>query len=291
LTALCYNDGKRRRHQDGDEKIQGHQGSVSFLPLPDPDLPFLILTCLAAAAGCGGNGGGLDADGEVIADPSEDTGAEAETQGDPIHDPLPDETPDGEQDPAADPHPEAEDAKDADDEADELDAADAQDADDAPDAVTTCSTDEGCAFGSGWCVGGFCVPCDNSGLACDLACLHGWTFYNRNGCTPCDCAPPSACTADSDCISSGSDPMKCYAGARCWDWCPAGDPSCCLGNLCSAAGCVEPPLVGCFVRGCPEGETCTESGCASTSCICGGMMWPIWGCTYDCGGGTCVGPD
>jgi len=79
----------------------------------------------------------------------------------------------------------------------------------------------------------------------------------------------------------------CYAGAFCWDWCPPDDPSCCFGNICTGAGCTGSPPVGCVRRGCPSGQTCEMSGCVSSSCFCGGSSG--WGCTDDCGGGTCVG--
>ncbi len=49
-----------------------------------------------------------------------------------------------------------------------------------------CVEDAGCEYGQEWCEEGECVPCDNSGLTCDLYCEHG--FAIRNGCTPCECA-------------------------------------------------------------------------------------------------------
>lgn len=147
-----------------------------------------------------------------------------------------------------------------------------------------CATDADCEEGSEWCEGGSCVACDNSGLACRIACPAGWSTYTRNGCHPCACAPENDCTSDGECHTGD----KCYAGAFCWDWCPPGDPSCCYGNLCSAPGCTPPPPTGCSERGCPIGERCDlESGCAPSGCFCGEAGW---GCTADCGGGVCV-PD
>lgn len=150
--------------------------------------------------------------------------------------------------------------------------------------VGGCTRDEDCAFGAQWCVGGECVACDNSGQLCDIDCGFGWGTYERNGCFPCDCAPRNECESDAECGAGG----HCYAGAFCWDYCAEGDPSCCLGNLCSQAGCSEPPPVGCVVRGCPQGDVCdTFSGCASSGCGCGDGAW---GCDADCGGGVCLTP-
>src|SRR5690606_26662498 len=145
------------------------------------------------------------------------------------------------------------------------------------------------ARGAEWCVEGRCVPCDNSGIACRIACPAGWSLYQRNGCTPCACAPDNECASDADCASVGPTAARCYAGAFCWDWCPPGDPSCCFGNLCGAAGCPAPPPVGCMRRGCPEGQTCeATTGCAPSVCTCDGSTG--WSCTDDCSGGTCVTP-
>lgn len=148
-----------------------------------------------------------------------------------------------------------------------------------------CRSDADCSAGSSWCEGGRCVPCDNGGLLCDIACADGWTTYERNGCFPCACAPTSECEANGDCGPG----QTCYAGALCWDYCGADDPSCCLGNSCGASGCAGPSPAGCVSRGCPSGERCDtdiSAGCASSSCVCG--SGGSWVCTRDCGGGTCV---
>lgn len=147
--------------------------------------------------------------------------------------------------------------------------------------LNSCTTDKDCAAGKTWCVKGQCVPCDNSGLACKIACPQNWSLYTRNGCHPCACAPKNACTKDADC---GLSAQTCYAGAFCWDWCPKNDPSCCYGNTCSKSGCTPPPPTGCWVRGCPLGQSCLKSGCSSSSCSCGSSGW---NCSKDCGGGTC----
>jgi hypothetical protein len=51
----------------------------------------------------------------------------------------------------------------------------------------TCETDGDCEYGAEWCTDGECTECDNSGLRCYLYCRNG--FLERNGCTPCICAP------------------------------------------------------------------------------------------------------
>lgn len=151
-----------------------------------------------------------------------------------------------------------------------------------------CATDADCARGSEWCEGGRCVACDNGGLVCLIACRDGWSLYERNGCHPCECAPRNDCTSDGECIGIGG-PQRCYAGAFCWDWCAPGDPTCCFGNVCAAAGCSDPAPVGCARRGCPPGESCdTTSGCASSACGCDATSG--WSCTPDCGGGVCAVP-
>jgi hypothetical protein len=145
-----------------------------------------------------------------------------------------------------------------------------------------CNTDADCTSGAEWCVGGACVPCDNSGLVCDIFCANGWMTYERNGCFPCECAPTNECASDGDCGMGAT----CYAGAFCWDWCPPGDPTCCYGNFCSASGCSWPPPTGCVTRGCPAGRSCDPTaGCAASTCDCGATGWS---CTEDCGGGTCT---
>ncbi len=152
-----------------------------------------------------------------------------------------------------------------------------------PECPGGCTSDEACEPGAEWCVGGECVPCDNSGQLCDLACADGWVLLERNGCTPCSCAPPTECTDDAACGPTRS----CYAGQLCWDYCKVGDPSCCRGNFCDVSGCSEPAPGGCRRLGCPEGQFCEQIDCAPTSCDCTGGSWA---CSEDCGGGVCVTP-
>ena len=156
---------------------------------------------------------------------------------------------------------------------------------DAGGSGTSCTSDADCATGTEWCEGGRCVACDNSGLLCDIACMpSGWSTYTRNGCNPCECAPPSECTEDSDCRVMG-DAGTCVAGEFCW--CAARTPDCCMGNICAAPGCTPPPPEGCIRRGCARGVPCIvgDGSCASSGCDCDGSDWV---CTEDCGGGRCA---
>lgn len=153
------------------------------------------------------------------------------------------------------------------------------------DAGSGCETDSDCTVGDEWCVEGACVECDNSGLLCDIFCSPpGWTTYMRNGCSPCECAPPNQCTSDAECEGDST----CVAGEFCWDWCPEDDPSCCFGNTCVAPGCEGPPPVGCRQRGCAPGGTCEDfevTGiCVPSGCGCSDGAWI---CTSDCNGGSC----
>jgi len=52
-----------------------------------------------------------------------------------------------------------------------------------------CGGDSDCAMGSEWCEEDQCIPCDNSGQLCDIACQPGFELEVRNGCTPCNCVP------------------------------------------------------------------------------------------------------
>ncbi len=154
--------------------------------------------------------------------------------------------------------------------------------------LTPCTTDAECPSATAWCEGGVCVPCDNSGLLCDIACsTPGWMTYERNGCFPCECGPPNECVADTECGRG----EVCYAGAFCW--CSDGGrrPDCCIGNVCEASGCTTPPPTGCTVTGCARGQTCVVDaalGCASASCNC--PPTGSWSCNRDCAGGVCITP-
>jgi hypothetical protein len=150
-----------------------------------------------------------------------------------------------------------------------------------------CRSDGDCEEGAEWCVDGECVPCDNTGTVCLIACRQGWSVYSRNGCTPCECAPINVCDRDADCAEHPQGEV-CVPGAFCTDWCAEGDPSCCFGNVCASAACAaeEPYPHGCVERGCSAGEVCVDDvECTSSSCEC---LDDFWICTDDCAGGTCV---
>lgn len=149
---------------------------------------------------------------------------------------------------------------------------------------TACTADGDCARGAEWCIDGSCQPCDNSGLVCFILCPEGWSTYQRNGCSPCECQPVNECVSNDDCAAPES---QCYAGRFCWPGCEEGDPKCCQGNTCDAPGCRGPSPVGCRISGCPVGQTCAMGeGCEPSGCFCGGDSGS-WGCTRDCGGGVC----
>ncbi len=148
-----------------------------------------------------------------------------------------------------------------------------------------CSSDAECIPGVEWCESGLCVPCDKSGETCGITCLQGWEMYTRNGCTPCDCAPPNQCTSDDQCPTATAGPAQCYRGNHCWDWCPSDELGCCYGNTCNQPGCSEPVPVGCLTTGCPLGQTCVTTTCAPSNCHCDGTSW---NCDGSCDGGVCV---
>ncbi|MBN1770988.1 MAG: hypothetical protein JXB32_07005 [Deltaproteobacteria bacterium] len=118
--------------------------------------------------------------------------------------------------------------------------------------MCSCETDEDCepgGFGRAWCVDGRCVPCDDSGRDCLLACEYG-LVPERNGCQPCECSdePPcelvgeGSCTCDAPCADPG---MTCETGL-----------GRCVRDFCSIADCIGPcdPL-----RGCLSGPECATS--------------------------------
>jgi len=73
-----------------------------------------------------------------------------------------------------------------------------------------------------------------------------------------DCGS-SECTADADCAAG----ERCVPGELCYDWCAAGDPSCCVGSSC------EPVATP------PGGSECTsDADCASGErCIPGDLCY------------------
>ena len=55
--------------------------------------------------------------------------------------------------------------------------------------------------------------------------------------------------------------------------------------------CEEPNPAGCSQTGCPEGYECgyDPNDCTASSCYCNAAYgYDFWGCTEDCGGGTCI---
>jgi hypothetical protein len=152
-----------------------------------------------------------------------------------------------------------------------------------------CTSDRDCPEGEQWCERGRCVPCDNTGLVCRIVCREGWTTYMRNGCSPCECAPPNQCASDVDCAAGD----RCWPGLFCWCADGSRSPDCCRGNVCSGSACTMEPPLGCLKRGCPRGQECdTGAGCVSSGCSCmtSGSGSATYVCTPDCGGGRCVAP-
>ncbi len=152
-----------------------------------------------------------------------------------------------------------------------------------PECGGRCAVDSECPMFQEWCMGGVCRPCPVLKDPCP-PCPAGQVPRLRNGCRSCECEPPSACRSDGQCGPG----ERCYAGSACGEGCRPGDVSCCGGNLCGAAGCLQGSPVGCRVTGCGPGLRCEIVGCAPSSCLCGSDG--RWICTTDCVGGTCVPP-
>lgn len=81
--------------------------------------------------------------------------------------------------------------------------------------ASTCTTDADCKYGAEWCVTGACVPCDNSGQVCTIACL---LVEPRNGCQPCKCqtsfcgwSSNGPCASDADCTTGGCSGQVCQS--------------------------------------------------------------------------------
>jgi hypothetical protein len=193
-------------------------------------------------------------------------------------------------DEAADTETAADAGPDADAEPDAVADADGEDeVEPPPDSGTPCTRDSDCLAGEQWCADGSCVACDNSGLTCDIECEVGTALYERNGCHPCECGRINECATDADCPAVGDAAGHCYAGKHCWGGCDAGDPTCCLGNFCDAAGCgdVSEWTYGCCLFGCSSGY-CTPPECTGCDPHCVGGSWE--GVGEACG--TCMyGPD
>lgn len=113
----------------------------------------------------------------------------------------------------------------------------------------SCGTDADCepgGWGRAWCEGGRCVPCDNSGIDCLLACEHGFV-PPRNGCQPCECA-------EAPCETVGEGYCTCDAiGCDTASVCEVGLGRC-VRHFCAVADCAGP----CDnLRGCLEGPECS----------------------------------
>ena len=144
-----------------------------------------------------------------------------------------------------------------------------------------CAADGDCAEGS-WCVEGACVLC---GADRQIECEPGSTPVMRNGCVTGECTLENQCRADADC----PDGQRCQAGPMCFDFCLAGDPACCEGNLCVPAEiCPGPNPQGCREDAdCPGSVCYPVDRCVPSHCECGEAGWV---CTEDCGAGLCLPP-
>ncbi|WP_438001014.1 hypothetical protein WMF26_15850 [Sorangium sp. So ce185] len=110
-----------------------------------------------------------------------------------------------------------------------------------------------------------------------------------------ECGGPSpvgchaqGCPVGQTCVDEGCAPSRCGCDPETGTWYCTDD---CEGGTCvpDEPRCSGPSPVGCHVRGCPEGQTCVDEGCAPSHCGCDPESG-AWYCTEDCGGGTCV-PD
>lgn len=239
-----------------------------------------VLLVAALLVGCGGSASskdvpGTDAGTDTTADAgTQDTGAMSDASGDVPRGPGDDGAPEAaetvdvqaEEVVATDLHPEAYpdfveevpgilDTLDPGDDSGTVDAVEAGPTLDTvgPDeSVTSCASDADCEHGVAWCEGGACVACDNSGLACFLACPDGTALHERNGCHPCECKAVNECASDGECGPG----FTCIPGEDCLGWCPAGLASCCHGNRCGFVG-----------SSCGTDADCTNSVCADGLCI------------------------
>ncbi len=144
-----------------------------------------------------------------------------------------------------------------------------------------CVTDVDCAWGAEWCEGGWCTPCDNSGLVCNLFCSNGFVAP-RNGCQPCECAP-ATCTW----VGSG--------GCGCGSSCPAGSVceaglGRCVEDSCANVDCAGPcdPLRGCIAPECATDADCrlVYSSCSCQAVPAASPQTSLDECLYD-GGAFC----
>jgi hypothetical protein len=155
-----------------------------------------------------------------------------------------------------------------------------------------CVADADCepdGWGRAWCDAdtGGCVPCDNSGMVCDLWCEHGFV-PPRNGCRPCECADAPCetigegyCTCDAGCGTPG---LLCEVGlGRCVD------------DFCLRAMCPGPcdPLRGCLAGAeCAASSDCRRiySNCSCQAVPAADPRARLDDCDYD-GGAACESND
>ena len=109
---------------------------------------------------------------------------------------------------------------------------------------------------------------------------------NPQGCRSTGCPTGLVCDTTVGCVPSacGCDPMTgtwiCTADC--------GGGTCAMPRDGGVGSCPAPSPQGCKLTGCPMGQTCnTNIGCKPSECTCDPQTG-AWGCTKDCGGGTCV---
>jgi hypothetical protein len=138
-------------------------------------------------------------------------------------------------------------------------------------SMSTCTSHGDCNPGS-VCLSNVCQACAAAAMQCPASCPAGFSMalITRNGCSLCECVPPSTCTGDQDCVAN----EVCYAGAQCQEGCST--PDCCFGNHCDAAGCGSTTGLNCGAVGCPSGGQCF-SVCAEPACHCDGTSWHCQG--------------
>ncbi len=133
-------------------------------------------------------------------------------------------------------------------------------------SCATCGADRECEPGRSLCDGDVCVACPDPATC--MGCAPGVTPIVRNGCTTCECGPPSECELDAPaCGPMGV--LTCYPGQRCGAGCRPDEPGCCL-NVCSPPGCSSPAPLGCDTP-CPPNAGCMS--CQTSACRCDGMTW------------------
>ncbi|MBL8950333.1 MAG: hypothetical protein JNK82_06130 [Myxococcaceae bacterium] len=132
------------------------------------------------------------------------------------------------------------------------------------DDCQPCAGDAMCAEQT-LCLSNRCEPCPRVTHTCPM-CPNGLVPFDRNGCSTCDCAPPSSCPS---CTPGGT----CAPSAYCASGCVG--PGCCV-EQCSVPGCDGPNPEGCSTD--CDGVSCPGS-CVATGCTCAG---PGWSCTPKC---------